>query len=108
MHVPDDYQVFFFQGGASLQFSAIPLNLLRDKTKANYLVTGSWGAEAAAEAKKYCEVNDVFDLGKKYTTVPEPEHWKIDPEAAYFHFCDNETIYGVEFQEFPFHLVPPG
>lgn len=108
MGVPDNYKIFFFQGGASLQFTAIPLNLLREKTKANYFTTGAWSQAAIAEAKKYCTVNEVWpDSKNQFNTLPDPSTWNIDQEAAYFHYCDNETIHGVEFStDFPFEKVP--
>lgn len=106
MNVPKNYQVFFFSGGASLQFTAIPLNLLGEKTKANYLTTGSWSEAAIKEAKKYCTANEVWpDSNSKFQTVPEPSTWNIDKDGAYFHYCDNETIHGVEFQEFPSEVI---
>lgn len=106
MGVPKNYQVFFFQGGASMQFTAIPLNLLGDKTKANYLTTGSWSEAAIKEGKKYCTAVEVWpDSGNKFTTIPDVSKWNIDKEAAYFHYCDNETIHGVEFQEFPYEAI---
>lgn len=68
MNVPKNYKVFFFQGGASLQFTAIPLNLLKDKTKANYITTGAWSEAAIKEAKKYCTANEMWaDSKSKFT-----------------------------------------
>jgi phosphoserine aminotransferase len=79
MGVPKGYQVFFFAGGASLQFSALPMNLLKDKTKANYLTTGAWSEAAIKEAKKYCNAIEVWpDSGSKYTTIPDVSKWNID------------------------------
>jgi len=107
MGVPSNFKVFFFAGGASMQFTAIPLNLLGDKKKANYFTTGAWSQAAIAEAKKYSTANEIWpDSGNKFTTVPDQSTWNIDPEAAYFHYCDNETIHGVEFNDFPFDKVP--
>jgi len=98
LSIPENFKVFFFQGGASLQFSAIPMNLLRDKTKANYLTTGAWSEAAIKEAKKFAQCNEVWpDSKSKYNTIPDPSTWNIDQEAAYFHYCENETIHGVEF-----------
>jgi phosphoserine aminotransferase len=106
MGVPKNFKVFFFQGGASLQFSAIPYNLLRDKKKTNYITTGAWSLQAIAEAAKLSEAVEAWpDSGKNFTTLPDTNTWKIDKDAAYFHYCDNETIHGVEFQEFPFELI---
>jgi phosphoserine aminotransferase len=107
MSIPDNFKVFFMQGGASLQFAAIPLNLIKDKKKTNYLTSGCWSQAAIAEAKKYSEPNEVYPESKnKFTTLPDPSNWHIEPEATYFHYCDNETVHGVEFQEFAFDKVP--
>eukprot|EP01016_Furgasonia_blochmanni_P012159 TRINITY_DN1579_c0_g1_i3.p1 TRINITY_DN1579_c0_g1~~TRINITY_DN1579_c0_g1_i3.p1 ORF type:complete len:355 (-),score=121.25 TRINITY_DN1579_c0_g1_i3:381-1445(-) len=103
LNVPANYKVLFLQGGASTQFACIPLNLLRGKQTANYLVTGQWGIKAVEEARKYCKVNLVTDLqkGQKFVSVPDPSTWKIDENGAYFHYTDNETIDGVEFADIP-------
>lgn len=107
LKIPDNYKVLFMQGGATAQFAAIPLNLLGDKKKADYVVTGAWGKKAAAEAKKYCEVNYVYNgESDKFTTVLDTAEWKCDPEAAYLHYTDNETVHGVEFKSAP--PVPKG
>lgn len=65
-----------------------------------------WSSQATAEAKKYCEVNEIYpDSNGKYTTLPDSANWKIDKEAAYVHYCYNETVHGVEFPvDFPFEL----
>ena len=99
LQIPDNYKVIFMQGGASLQFACVPLNLLKDKATANYLTTGIWTTKAIAEAKKYCEPTEVAS-GKStnFTTVPDPSTWSINPEGAYFHYCSNETIQGLEFE----------
>jgi phosphoserine aminotransferase len=105
------YTVFFFQGGASMQFSAIPYNLLGGEKKfGSYLTTGAWSEAAIKEAKKWSAPAEVWTTsGGKYTTVPPVSEWQVNPEAAYFHYCDNETIHGVEFpQDFPFEAVPEG
>jgi len=103
LSVPDNYKVCFMQGGATLQFSCIPFNTLGGvKTKADYLVTGQWGDKAQKECNKYgtgqisCNTKS-----SKYTTIPDQKDWKLDPEAAYVHYCDNETVNGVEFQSTP-------
>jgi len=103
MNVPDNYKVMFQQGGASLQFTAIPLNMLGEKNDANYITTGSWSSAAIKEAKKYCKPTEVWPESQgKYSTVPEPSTWKLSEDAAFFHYCDNETIGGVEFNDFPY------
>jgi phosphoserine aminotransferase len=112
MDVPKSgFQLFFFQGGASMQFSAIPYNLLGgEKKHGNYLTTGAWGESAIKEAKKISSPHEVWaDSGSKFTTVPDSDKWSIDKDAAYFHYCDNETIHGVEFPgagSFPFDVIP--
>jgi len=100
--VPDNYKVLFLQGGASTQFATIPMNLLRGKTKADYIWTGAWGKRAISEAKKYCSVNVAASSeGDKFTTIPPFESWSLSQDAAYVHYTPNETIEGVEF-----HWVP--
>jgi len=110
LNVPNDFSIFLFQGGASLQFSAICFNLLQDgeRQSANYVTTGTWSESAIKEAKKYCNANEVTNNASTgYRTVADPSEWNIDPNAKYFHYCDNETIQGIEFdQEFPFDRVP--
>lgn len=98
--IPDTHDILFMQGGAHFLFSAIPLNLLGDKKKADYLVTGNWSGRAAEEAKKYCEVNIVCKP-TEYNTIPEPETWKLSEDAAYVYYCDNETVKGTEFTYVP-------
>jgi len=100
--IPDNYRVLFLQGGASLQFSMIPMNLLTDGASADYVITGSWGKKALKEAKKVGAVNVAADLADgRYTRTPEPHELKLDANAAYVHFTSNETIEGVEFQREP-------
>lgn len=100
--VPDTYKVLFLQGGATGQFAAIPMNLLRGKSKADYILTGSWGKKAIGEAKKYCEVNVVASSeGEKFATIPPFDHWALNADAAYVHYTPNETIEGVEFHWIP-------
>ena len=100
--VPANYKVLFLQGGATTQFSAVPMNLLRGKAGADYVVNGSWGKKASKEAARYCKVNVAGKCADdKYTHVPDPKGWKLDPNAAYLHYTPNETIEGVEF-----HFVP--
>ncbi|GFO37055.1 phosphoserine aminotransferase [Plakobranchus ocellatus] len=103
LDIPDNYKVLFLQGGGSGQFSAVPLNLMRLKPDhtADYLVTGTWSAKAAQEAKKYGKVNLVLPPTKKYTSIPDKSTWDLNPEASYVYYCANETIHGVEFQYIP-------
>lgn len=102
LNIPDNFKVLFLQGGASLQFAAICMNLLKDNKKTNYLVTGSWSKNAMKEGKKFGEVTEVIEPLKEYTGCPDFSEWKVDKDARYFHYCENETIYGVEFNNFPF------
>jgi len=100
--VPDNYKVLFLQGGASTQFATIPMNLLRGKTKADYIWTGSWGKTSISEAKKYCSVSVAASSeGDKFTTIPPSESWSLSQDAAYVHYTPNETIEGVEFHWMP-------
>jgi len=102
LDVPADYKVIFSQGGATLQFASVPLNMLGTKTKADYLITGQWGEKAQKECGKY-GTGQVACNSKatKFTTIPKKEEWKLDPEAAYVHYCMNETVNGVEFNFTP-------
>jgi phosphoserine aminotransferase len=102
MGIPDDYKVLFLQGGASSQFTAIPMNLLRGKQNADYICTGSWSKKAIAEAKRYCEVNLAATTEEsKFTTTPAQNALNLDADAAYVHYTPNETIQGVEFPYVP-------
>ena len=98
MNISDDYAVLFLQGGATQQFSAAPLNLLGDKTTANYVNTGQWSKKAIKEAKRYCNVNVVASSeDNNFASIPAFDTWDIDENAAYLHYTPNETIGGVEF-----------
>jgi phosphoserine aminotransferase len=99
--VPANYKVLFLQGGATGQFAAIPLNLTRADSVADYVNTGAWSKKAIGEAKRYCKVNVAADAGGNYSTVPARADWKLTPGAAYVHYTPNETIGGVEFHSIP-------
>ncbi|MFP5304270.1 MAG: 3-phosphoserine/phosphohydroxythreonine transaminase [Gammaproteobacteria bacterium] len=102
MNIPANYKVLFMQGGATAQFSFVPMNLLRGKSGADYVLTGDWGKKAAKEAGRYCKVNVAASSeADKYTHIPDPSSWKLDPDAAYVHITPNETIHGVEFHAEP-------
>lgn len=102
MAIPDNYKVLFLQGGASAQFAMIPMNLLGDKTSADYINTGEWSKKAISEAKRFCNVNIVASTeSDKYTRAPAASELKLDPDAAYVHYTPNETIGGVEFDYVP-------
>ena len=99
--ISDDYHVLFLQGGATGQFAAIPMNLARGRASADYLVTGSWGKKAVAEAGKYLSARVAAKPEGKFTSIPDPATWQCDPQAAYLHYTPNETIEGVEFDFVP-------
>lgn len=102
MNISDDYSVLFLQGGASSQFAMVPMNLLRSKTKADYINTGAWSKKAIAEAKQFCEVNVAASSeDKKFTYAPAKDAWQLSDDAAYVHYTPNETIGGVEFNWIP-------
>ncbi|MEM1067401.1 MAG: 3-phosphoserine/phosphohydroxythreonine transaminase [Planctomycetota bacterium] len=101
--ISDDYAVLFLQGGAALQFSMIPANLLRgSETPAQYLLTGSWGKKAVAEAKKEGDVDVVYDAKESnYNHAPAASDYQVSESAPYLYFCSNETIQGVQFPSEP-------
>jgi len=102
MNIPANYKVLFVQGGGHLQFSMVPLNLLRGKASADYVNTGEWSKKAIAEAKRFGAVNIVADnADKNRSYVPAFDTWQCDPNAAYLHYVTNETIGGVEFNWLP-------
>lgn len=100
--VPANYKVLFMQGGATGQFAAVPMNLLRGKDRADYINTGAWSQKAISEAKKYCQVN-VAASGESsnFLAIPPQSEWQLDPAAAYVHYTPNETISGVEYSWVP-------
>ena len=107
MGIPNNYKVLFLQGGATAQFSAIPLNLMGDKTTADYAHTGHWGKKAIRDGKRFLDVNVVCDTSEEgYKHVPEADSWKLNDDAAYLHITPNETIAGVEFDWLPETDVP--
>ena len=100
--VPGSYRVLFFQGGATAQFSAVPLNLTAAGETADYLNTGAWSKKAIGEAKRYCRVCVAADESASgYHTVPRADALKLSAHAAYLHYTPNETIGGVEFAYVP-------
>lgn len=99
--VPDNYKIMFIQGGASSQFSAVPLNLLQGGV-GDVLVTGSWSKGAAAEGKRMGNVNVVASSADtKFSSIPDASTWNLTPDAKYLMYCDNETVGGVEFHSPP-------
>jgi len=99
LQVPDNYKILFLQGGASLQFSMIPLNFLgRDET-ADYVVTGAWGKKAVKEAKRCGNVNTIFSTADSgFKSIPAQDELNFSANARYVHYTSNETIEGVEFK----------
>lgn len=112
LSVPDNYKILFVHGGGRGQFSAVPLNLSKDGDSADHLVTGSWSKGAVAEAHNFLTANVVSpntasqnapnqnEKQAKITVAPQRE-WKLDDNAAYFHYCPNETVDGVEIDWIP-------
>lgn len=102
MNVPDNYQILFLQGGASSQFSMIPMNLIGATGKADYAVTGNFASIAYKEAKKYGEIHlAASSEDKNFTYIPKQEELVLSPDASYFYYCANNTIYGTEWQYVP-------
>lgn len=96
--IGDDYEVLFLQGGASLQFSMVPLNLMPPANKADYIVTGTWSKKAVKEAKRVGAVNIAASTeSENFARIPTQAELKLDSEAAYVHFTSNNTIYGTEW-----------
>ena len=102
LNVPEGYKVLFLQGGASTQFSAAPLNLIGRTGKADYAVTGNFARLAYKEALKYGTINvAATSEDKNFTYIPTQDQLKLDPNASYFYYCANNTIYGTEWQYVP-------
>lgn len=102
MEISDDYAVMFLQGGATLQFALLPMNLSQPGDTVDYLLTGSWSKKAEKEARIVRNARIVADgADSAYTDVPARESWQLDPSAAYFHYTPNETIGGVEIHQPP-------
>ncbi|MFY9314783.1 MAG: 3-phosphoserine/phosphohydroxythreonine transaminase [Burkholderiales bacterium] len=105
--VPAGYKVLFLQGGATLQFAQIPMNLLAGKGKADYVATGEWSKKAIKEAQAYCDVHIAASSEDRgFTYFPSQTAFQIRGDAAYLHYCSNETIGGVEAHWIPRSPVP--
>ena len=101
MHIPDNYKVLFLQGGATLQFSMIPMNLLKNGI-ADYIITGAWAKKAYKEAQKYGKVRAIASSeDKNFSYIPNVSDLDIAEDADYVFMCDNNTIYGTKFHELP-------
>lgn len=102
MGIPANYKVLFLQGGASLQFEMIPINLLAGRAVADYIHTGEWAQKAIKAARTFCNVNVAASAeDKSFTYAPACADWKLTRDAAYVHYTANETIGGVEFHWTP-------
>jgi phosphoserine aminotransferase len=100
--IPPNYRVLLLQGGAHLQFSMVPLNLLGPKFHADYILTGIWSEKAAEEARRFCQVGVAADNSAGgHRSVPQQTELTLDPKAAFVHYCSNETINGLEFSYTP-------
>lgn len=101
MNIPDNYKVLFIQGGATLQFAAIPLNLMKNGV-ADYIVTGNWSSKAYQEAQKFGKINLLAtSKDKNYSYIPDVSDLPISEDADYVYICENETIHGTTYQELP-------
>jgi phosphoserine aminotransferase len=102
LNIGDNYSILFLQGGATLQFSMVPLNLMPPKNKADYILTGAWAEKAAKEAKRVGAVNVAASTKEeKYFRIPKQAEMKLDPDASYVHFTSNNTIFGTQFRTEP-------
>lgn len=102
MGIPADYEVLFIQGGASLQFTMVPMNFLASGKKAGYVLTGAWSEKALAEAKMLGETYiAASDKEANYRNIPSFEQIKYQPDTAYLHITSNNTIFGTQWQDFP-------
>lgn len=107
MQIPADYDVLFLQGGASLQFAMVPMNLLPQGSTAEFVHTGSWASKAIQEAKKVGTVRVVWDgKNENYMRIPSPQELTFSKDAAYVHITSNETIGGIQYKRFPSTPTP--
>ena len=101
MGIPDDYEVLFVQGGASQQFAAVPMNLMKNRV-ADYIVTGQWAKKALAEGKIYGQANKIASSeDKTFTYIPDVSDLPVTDNADYVYICQNNTIYGTKYKELP-------
>lgn len=102
LHIPNNYKVLFLQGGATAQFTFVPQNILRGKRSACYVNSGTWSQKAIKIAQQYCQVIVAADSqASNFTCIPDYSQWRVNEQAAYLHYTDNETIHGVEFPCIP-------
>ena len=101
LNIPEDYKVLFLQGGASLQFAQIPMNLMKNRV-ADYIVTGQWAKKAWQEAQKFGTANKIASSeDKTYSYIPDCSDLPISPDADYVYICENNTIYGTKYRTLP-------
>ena len=101
LNIPENYKVLFLQGGAHLQFSMVPINLLKNGV-ADYIVTGQWAKKAYNEAQKYGKINKIATSeDKNFSYIPDCSDLAISPDADYVYICENNTIYGTKFKNLP-------
>lgn len=101
MNIPDNYKVLFLQGGASLQFAMIPMNLMKNRV-ADYIVTGQWAKKAYEEASKYGKVNKIATSeDQTFSYIPDCSDLPVSEDADYVYICENNTIYGTKFKTLP-------
>jgi phosphoserine aminotransferase len=102
LNVPESHDVLFIQGGATLQFAMVPLNLMIDGKSAEFLNTGTWAKKAIADAEKQGATRIIWSgESENFTRIPAPDEYKAGEDAAYLHICSNETIGGIEYHEYP-------
>ena len=102
MNVPDNYKVLFLQGGASSQFTMVPMNLATKNKKIDIVITGQWAKKAAEEAERYVTVNRIASSADKtFSYIPKLDKSTFSKDADYFYICVNNTIYGTKFNELP-------
>ena len=101
MNIPDNYKVLFLQGGANLQFSMVPMNLMKNKV-ADYIITGQWAKKAYKEAQKYGKANAIASSeDKTFSYIPDCSDLHVSEDADYVYICENNTIYGTKFKTLP-------
>ena len=101
MGIPDNYKVLFVQGGGTVQFAMVPMNLMKNGV-ACYVETGNWSKKAIKEAQKYGQISlAASSEDRNHTYIPSQDQLKLDPEASYFYYCANNTVYGTEWQYVP-------
>ncbi|MDH4555157.1 3-phosphoserine/phosphohydroxythreonine transaminase [Pseudomonas sp. BN417] len=107
LQVPSQYKVLFVQGGASMQFAQVPMNLLGDKGTADYLHTGLWSGKAIQAAQRYCDVRvAASSKASGFDRIPCAADYNLNPNAAYLHYTENETVHGAQFADVPDACVP--